>query len=362
MSLPTSYKRIVLNKAPVKEVNVKFGEESSTFRLEEANLSEDSIKDGEVVVKMLYLSNDPTQRGWMQKGIDPKRMYAPPILENDPVTSLGLGEVVLSKSDKYAVGAKVTGRFSWQEYVVVNEKNIFTTIDESKGLPLPAYLASVGMTGLTAYFGLSKVGELKKGQTVVISAASGATGSMCVQIAKHVIGASKVIGISGSAEKCKWVESLGADACVNYHDADYKKQLSDIIGDDFVDVYYDNVGGEILSFMLSKVKSFGHVVACGAISGYNDSSKMNVTSWGEIITNRLTVRGFIVSDFMSEFPQGVGAIVNGIKEGKIKLAEGATVVDLTKEESSLAKVPETWSLLFGSQKPNGKLITQISNV
>ena len=360
MSIPSNYKQIVLNNAPSKEVNLKYGEESSTFRIEQASFDENSVKDGEVVVKVLYLSNDPTQRGWMQKGIDAKRMYAPPILENDPVTALGLGEIVLSKSSKHSVGDKVTGRFSWQEYVVVNEQSIFTTIDESAGLPLTSYLSSVGMTGLTAYFGVTKVGELKKGQTIVISAASGATGSMCVQIAKHIVGASKVIGISGSAEKCKWVESLGADVCVNYHDADYQKQLSDIIGDDFVDVYYDNVGGEILSFMLSKVKPFGHVVACGAIAGYNDSEKSNVTRWGEIITNRLTVRGFIILDFVKDYAQGVDAIVGAIKEGKIKITEGTSVVDLTSEKDVLAKVPETWSLLFGSNKPNGKLITKIA--
>lgn len=360
MSTPNNYKQIVLNKAPVKEVNLKFDQNDSTFRRETAKYEKGSLNDGELLVKVLYISNDPTQRGWMQKGIDAKRMYAPPIRENDPIAALAIGEVVESKSAKFAVGDKVSGRFSWKEYAVVNESAVFNKIDESKGLPIASYLGSVGMTGLTAYFGLTKVAELKKGQTVVISAASGATGSMCVQIAKNIIGASKVIGISGSAEKCKWVESLGADKCINYHDSDYQDQLSEVIGDDFVDAYFDCVGGEILSFMLSKVKAFGTVVACGAIAGYNDESKMAVTNWGQVITNRLKVIGFIILDFAKDYPEGIAAIVGGIKEGKIKVTEGIALVDLSKEDDPLAKVPETWSLLFGSNKPNGKLVTRIA--
>ena len=359
MTIPSSYKKIVLNNAPSKEVNLKYGEESSTFRIERTTFDENSVKDGEMVIKMLYFSNDPAQKGWMQKGIDSKRMYLR-ILENDPVISLGLGEVVFSKSSKHSVGDKVTGRFTWEEYIVVNEERITKTIDESLGLPLTSYLSSVGMTGLTAYFGVTKVGELKKGQTIVISAASGATGSMCVQIAKHIVGASKVVGISSSPKKCKWVESLGADVCVNYHDTDYQKQLSDIIGDDFVDVYYDNVGGEILSFMLSKVKQFGNIVACGAISGYNDAEKGEVTGWPEITRNRLTIRGFIIIDFIKDFAEGINAIVGAIKEGKINITEDVSVVDLSKEIDVLAKVPETWGLLFSNKKPNGKLVTKIA--
>ncbi|CUM56375.1 unnamed protein product [Debaryomyces tyrocola] len=223
MNIPSRYKKIVLNDAPSKEVNLKYGEDSSTFRIEETTLDENSVKDGEMIIKMLYFSNDPAQKGWMQKGLDSERMYLR-LLENDPIITLGLGEVVFSKSSKFSVGDKVTGHFTWEEYIVVNEE-IMRTIDESLGLPLTSYLSSVGMTGLTAYFGLTKVGELKKEQAIVISAASGATGSMCVQIAKHIVGASKVIGISSSPEKCKWVESLGADVCVNYNDADYQKRL-----------------------------------------------------------------------------------------------------------------------------------------
>ena len=359
MTIPQTYKKIVLNSAPSKEVNLKYGEESSTFRLEETSLDKNSVKDGEVIIKMLYFSNDPAQKGWMQKGLDSERTYLR-ILENDPIITLGLGEVVFSKSSKYSVGDKVTGRFTWEQYVVVNEGRIMKTIDESLRLPLTSYLSSVGMTGLTAYFGITKIGELKKGQTIVISAASGATGSMCVQIAKHIVGASKVIGISSSPEKCKWVESLGADICVNYKDPDYQKQLSDIIGDEFVDVYYDNVGGEILSFMLSKVKQFGHIVACGAISGYNYPEKGNVTSWPEITRNRLTIRGFVIIDFIKDYAEGVNAIVSAIEKGKISIAEDVSVIDLSKEKDVLERVPETWGLLFSNKKPNGKLITRIA--
>lgn len=358
MSVPTTINKIVLKNAPTNAVNLTWGQDDSTFKLESQAFSAESVPAGHVLVKVLYLSNDPTQRSWMHKGLVADRMYAPPIQEGESIRSFGIGEVVESKSDKWAVGDKVVGILSWQDYAVIPESSVWNKIDESKGLPLQMYLGSVGATGLTAYFGLTEVGQFKAGQTVLVSAASGATGSMVVQIAK-LLGAKKVIGITGSDDKCKWVESLGADFTVNYNDKDYQKKLTDYIGKDFVDVYFDNVGGEILSYALTKVKSFGHVVACGAVSGYNDPSKYAVTSWTEIITNRLNVRGFIVSDFAAKFGEGVTAIVGGIQTGKIQLAGGTHVVDLSGEKQPLEKVPENWNKLFTNEKPNGKLVTKL---
>lgn len=359
MSAPSSINKIVLQNAPSTVVDLSWGQAESTFKMESEALTAESVAAGHVLVKLLYLSNDPTQRSWMQKDLVADRMYAPPIREGESIRSFGIGQVVESKSDKWAVGDKVVGIFLWQDYAVVPETSIWNKIDESKGLPLEMYLGSVGATGLTAYFGLTEVGQFKAGQTVLVSAASGATGSMVVQIAK-LLGAKKVIGITGSDEKCKWVESLGADFTVNYHDKDYQEKLTEYIGKDYVDVYFDNVGGEILSYALKKVKAWGHVVACGAVSGYNDSSKYAVTSWTEIITNRLNVRGFIVSDFAAKFGEGVAAIVGGIQAGKIQLAGGTHVVDLSGEKEPLSKVPENWNKLFTKEKPNGKLVTKLA--
>lgn len=359
MSVPTEIKQIVLKNAPIKEVNIKWGESDSTFEIETVKYDPLTLKDGDVVIKVLYFSNDPTQRPAIQKGSDPKRTYAPPILEGEANRSLGVGEIVESRSSKYAKGDVVSGVLYWGDYVIVPDTKIFTKIDVNAGLPLPAYLANVGLTGLTAYFGLKEVGKFEKGQSVVVSAASGATGSMVVQLAK-ILGAGKIIGITGSDEKGKWVQSLGADFTVNYNDEDWKKKLSDYIGDDFADIYFDNVGGEILSFMLTKVKRFGHVVACGAISGYQDHTKLNVSNWSEIIVNRLKVQGFIVSDFAAQFPEAIETIVGGIKTGAIKLTEGIHVDDVSSESDPLSKVPAVWEKLFSSSKPNGKSVTKIA--
>lgn len=350
-------KQIIIENSPTGDVNLQFGQPDSTFKLVDTQLP--PLKDSQVKVKILYFSNDPTQRNWFAADQDVSRAYVTPILKGEVVVSLGLAEVLESKSDKYHKGDIVSGRFGWLEELVVPEDDIFNTIDVHSGLPLPLYLSSVGMTGLTAYFGLTEVGHLKEGQSVLISAASGATGSMAVQLAKHVFKARRVIGIAGSDDKCKWVESLGADYCVNYKDADWKEKLSDYIGTDYVDVYYDNVGGDMLSFAFGKVARFGRVVACGAISGYNVASKSTVTNWLEVVVNRLTVQGFIVSDYISKYPETVAAIEAALKDGRIKASEGATVEDLSSEKNPLEKVPCTWHKLFTDEKPVGKLITKI---
>lgn len=350
-------KQIIVENPPASQINLTFGEPDSTFKLVDVELPE--LKDAQVLVKILYFSNDPTQRTWMAANQDASRSYQKPILKGDVVRSLALAEVLESKSDKCQKGDIVSGLFGWAEQLVVPEQAVLNKINPDDKLPLPLYLSSLGMTGLTAYFGLTEVGQLKEGQTVLISAASGATGSMAVQIAKHILKAKKVIGIAGSDEKCQWVQSLGADYCVNYRNSDWKKKLSEYIGTDYVDCYFDNVGGDMLSFALKKVKTGGRIIACGAIAGYNDSSKFAVTTWPEIVVNRLTVQGFIISDFAAKFPQGIGAIVGALKEGKINATEGASVVDLTSEKNALEKVPETWYKLFTEDKPKGKLISKI---
>lgn len=351
--------QIVLENPPSGKVNLEFGSADSTFKIVETQAATELAED-HLLVKVLYLSNDPTQRNWMAANQDPSRAYQPPILKGEVVRSLGLAEVLESKSKKYQVGDIVLGLFGWEDKIVAHESRIFNKVDTSSGLPLPIFLSSLGMTGLTAYFGLREVGLVKEGQTVLISAASGATGSMAVQIAKHIFKAAKVIGIAGSDEKCRWVESLGADYCANYKSETWKDDMSKYIGTDYVDVYFDNVGGDILSYCLGKIKRGGRVIACGAVSGYEDKSKSAVTSWFEIISNRLTVQGFIIGDFAAKFPEAVGDIVGAIKAGKIKIDDSISVVDLSGEANPWEKVPSTWYKLFTEEKPAGKLVTKIA--
>lgn len=349
--------QVQLKTPPTKEVNFKWDQPNSTFKLVDAKLGQ--LSDGELLVRLVLLSNDPTQRIWIAANQDASRVYAKPIEEGDVVKSLGVGQVVESKSEKYKKGDYVRGLLGWGEEVIVPDSNINAKVDTS--LPFELYLSTIGLTGLTAYFGLVGVGHFKEGQSILVSAASGATGSVVVQLAKHVFKGSKVIGIAGSAEKCKWVESLGADYCANYREEGYLDKLSEYIGNDYVDVYFDNVGGETLDFALKKVKRFGRVVACGAIAGYNDQSKLVVNNWKEIISNRLTIEGFIASDFVADFPKAIDALIAAIKQGKIKTTEGVSLDDVSHEGNPWEKVPEVWHRLFTEDKPRGKLLTRVAS-
>lgn len=348
--------KVILENPPTGNVNLSWDQEDSTFKLTNNELP--PLGDGDVRVKVLYLSNDPAQRGWIAPNQNPLRSYVKPVEKGDIVFARGIGKILESKLAKYSEGDYILGLFGWTDEQVVNDLAMTLKHDPNAGLPLPTYLATLGTIGLTAYFGLKEVGKLQKGQTVLISAASGATGSTAVQLAKHLFGASKVYGIAGSEEKCRWVELLGADKCVNYKDPSWKEELSKEF--ETVDVYFDNVGGEILSWALTKVTPFGRVIACGAISGYNNPSLATVTTWTEITFNRLTIQGFVVMDFKDQFQEAIGVLINAIKEGKLKATESVSVVDLTNEDVPLKKVPETWNRLF-TDKPRGKLLTKIGN-
>lgn len=350
----------VLNKAPFQKVNFNLGEDDSTFKLTKKSLRE--LKDGEVLIKTLILSNDPTQRAWIQKGLKADRMYVDPVLEGDIMRSSGIGQVINSKSSKYQRGDVVNCSLKWADYAILSEKLIFNKIYDTS-IPLSNYLGVLGMTGLTAYFGLTQVVNLKKTDTIIISAASGATGSTCVQIAKNVIGCKKVIGISGGADKCEFVKSLGADYCIDYKKPNLFKNLKEALGDDkYCDVFFDGVGGKILDNVLNLVKPFGTIIACGSISGYNDVLQSRVLNWGQIITNRLTVKGFIILDYESQYEKGVKDLATWIKQGKIKTDDSTfTLIDLTKKED-FTKIPESWGILFSDQKGPGKLLTQLSKL
>ena len=191
--------------------------------------------------------------------------------------------------------------------------------------------------------------------TVVVSGAAGATGSMVVQIAKHLLGCKKVIGIAGSDDKCKWVESLGADVCLNYKKSSFKEDLIKAT-DGYVEVYFDNVGGEILDLMLTRMKKGGRVAACGAITDYNKSESSGLKNWFEVISNRIEIKGFIIYDFFAsgKAADAVKELVTAAKDGKIKIGEeNETVVDTKFDD-----VPKTWMSVFEGAN-TGKLVTKL---
>ena len=287
--------------------------------------------------------------------MNPARLYVPPVQVGEIMRSRNVSEVLDSKSSKYAKGDIVLGSTGWVDYIVVDASKLERKVDKIPGLSETQYLGALGLTGLTAYYGTKEVARAGPGDTVVVSGAAGATGSMVVQIAKHILGVKRVIGIAGEDAKCRWVESLGADVCVNYKQSDFKQRLKKETPD-FVEVYFDNVGGDILDFMLTRMKKNGRVAACGAITQYNKGEKDGLKNWFEVISQRIEIKGFIVFDYLARGtgPAVIGELVQAFKEGKIKLgAENETIVDTKFED-----VPKTWAGLFEG-KNTGKLLTKL---
>lgn len=268
------------------------------------------------------------------------------------MNAFGVAEVIESKSSKYAKGSLIVGATTWSEYNIA-DASACSAVEKVGDLSESHFLGAFGLTGLTAYWGLHVV-RAGAGDTVVVSGAAGATGSMVVQIAKHMLGCKRVIGIAGTDDKCKWVETLGADLCLNYKSSSFQDDLIKAT-EGYVEVYFDNVGGEILDLMLLRIKKFGRIAACGAISGYNSSDAYGIKNWNEVIFNRIEIKGFIVLDAGAQSGRIVGDLVQAYKDGKLKIgAENETVVS-TKFEG----VPETWMKLFSGAN-TGKLVTKIA--
>lgn len=346
---PSSTKSWILAEKP-QDLPILQGP-NSTFKLETRDLP--ALKDDQLLVKSLYFSNDPAQRGWINRNIKPERLYVPPVKENGPMRARAIAEVLESTSSKIKPGSLVVATTGWSEYAVIDAQTANPISELPGGLSITHYLGALGLTGMTAWYGFVVVVEGKASDTVVVSGAAGATGSMVVQIAKKLIGCKKVIGIAGNAEKCKWVESLGADKCLNYKDGDFKEQLIQAT-DGFVDVYFDNVGGEILDFMLTRMARYGRISACGAISDYNSSKPYGIKNWFEVISMRIQIRGFIIIDYLSHAQEMIGIFRKAIEEGKLKIGDESEQVVETKFED----VPKTWMKLFEGGN-TGKLVTKL---
>lgn len=328
--------------------------DKATFKLQTTTLP--APGPDEVLIKLLYFSNDPAQRGWLDPTIEPERLYVPPVKVGEVMRSMGIGEIVTSNADSLKPGQLVMGTFGWTEYTVLPAKTVRPVhADESAGIRPTHFIGALGGTGLTAYYGLIDIARASPSDTVVVSGAAGATGSMVVQLAKNVVGCKRVIGIAGGPQKCAWVKSLGADECIDYKSPSFEQDLKKAT-EGFVEVYFDNVGGDILSLMLNRMKRHGRIAACGAVATYNNIGEGGVKNWFEIISNRIEIKGFIVYDAVESGKAGayVQELVKAAKEGKIQMGPETETVVPTKFED----VPKTWTLLFkgGNQ---GKLVTQL---
>jgi NADPH-dependent curcumin reductase CurA len=290
---------------------------TANFRLVEAPVP--ALADGQVLVRHHYLSLDPYMRGRMNES----KSYAQPQPLNATMVGGTVGEVVESRHSDYQPGDHVVGYGGWQQYAVVDarQRGLLNKVD-TRHVPLSAYLGAVGMPGVTAWYGLVKICEPKAGQTIVVSAASGAVGSAVGQLAK--VRGCRAVGIAGGADKCRYVvEELGFDACVDYKAHRDPKALYAALKEatpDGVDGYFENVGGAILDATLARMNAFGRIALCGMISGY-DGQPIPLQQPQLLLVSRLRIEGFIVSEHLEFWPEALKELGTLVGSGRLKYRE-----------------------------------------
>ncbi len=335
--MTTSSRRIVLAARPTGMVD------DTVTRLEDVEVPHPA--PGQAVVWVRYLSIDPTIRTWM----DDAPGYLPPIEIDAVIRSGAIGEVIASASDRYAVGDHVFGMMGWTDHAVIDDGESVAQVIPPGVDPTMA-MSVLGVTGMTAYFGLLDIGRPQEGDTVVVSGAAGATGSVVGQIAK-LKGAGNVVGIAGTDEKCAWlVDELGFDAAINYKTEDVGRRLRELCPKG-IDVYFDNVGGEILDACLANLALRARVVCCGAISSYNDRGESpGIKNYFSLITRRARMEGFLILDYTDRFGEAQGDLLTWVLEGKVKHA--VHVVE------GLENAPDALNLLFTGGN-TGKVIVKL---
>ncbi|MEW5890305.1 MAG: NADP-dependent oxidoreductase [Pseudomonadota bacterium] len=297
--------QIVLARRPIGAA------QETDFRLEEQPLPR--IGEGQFLVRSHYLSLDPYMRGRMNDA----KSYAKPVALGEVMVGGAVGEVVESRHSAFRAGDFVVGPFGWQLYAVSDGSGVHKI--EDRRIPLPAYLGVVGMPGVTAYVGLLDIGQPKAGETVVVSAASGAVGGVVGQIAR--IKGCRAVGIAGGREKCRYVvEELGFDACLDYKAGDLYENLKNATPQG-IDVYFENVGGEIFDTVLRRVNPFARVPLCGLISQYNVSEPYGLKNVSSLLVNRVKLQGFIVSDHLARWPAALKDLAQWVVDGRIRYRE-----------------------------------------
>jgi NADPH-dependent curcumin reductase CurA len=312
----------------------------SDFEFAEAPVPEPA--EGEVLVKILYISLDPAMRGWMNEG----KSYVPPVGIGEVMRAGAVGRVIASRDPGMAVDDHVVGVLGVQEYAVAKAKQL-TRVDPGRA-PLPVYLGTLGMPGMTAYFGLLEVGRPKPGETVVVSGAAGAVGQVVGQIAK--IKGCRVVGIAGGQEKCDYLRSIGFDAAIDYKHEDVKTALRQHCPKG-VDVYFDNVGGEILDAVLTRLAMHARIVICGAISQYNEASIKGPGNYLSLLVNRASMTGMVVFDYASRYGEAAREMAGWMATGQLKSRE-----DIVE---GLETFPDTLLKLFRGEN-TGKLVLKVA--
>ena len=302
-------------------------------------------EDGQLLVRVAYLSLDPAMRGWMNEG----KSYIPPVGIGEVMRAGAIAEVVASRHDGFAVGDHVSSAFGVQEYALSDGAGV-TKVDPSVAA-LPTYLGTLGMTGMTAYFGLLEEARPVEGETVVVSGAAGAVGSVVGQIAK--LKGCRVVGIAGGAEKCAWLTGeLGFDAAIDYKAGDVKAKLREAAPQG-VDVFFDNVGGEILDDVLTQLRRGARIIICGAISQYNATAAMTgPANYLSLLVNRATMKGMVVFDYADRYADAAREMAGWIADGRLVTREQVV-------EGGIAAFPDALLKLFAGEN-TGKLVLRVA--
>ena len=331
----------IINKVlRLKKRPIGFPDED-TWELSEEILP--SLNEGEILIENNYISLDPAMRGWMNE----TRSYIEPVKIGDVMRAGSIGKVIESNNPKFSKGDVVSGGSGVQQYSI-NDGVGFFKIYPGK-LDLPVFIGTLGMPGMTAYFGILEVGKIKEGDTVLVSAAAGAVGSIVGQIAK--IKGCKVVGIAGGKEKCDYVvNELGFDGCIDYKNESVKSGIKKECPNG-IDVYFDNVGGDILDSALIFINKYARIVVCGAISQYNKTSAKGPDNYLSLLFNRGTMTGMVVFDYVKKYPIAVEEMSNWILEGKLKSKED--IYD------GIENFYEIFKKLFNGDK-KGKLILKVN--
>ena len=328
-------KKWILKERPIGLVK------DSDFELVSEELP--AINEGEILIENIYLSFDPTQRSWLNDVPG----YLPPVQIDEVVRSGGIGRVIDSKNPDYKTGDLTFGLVGWQTHCLTKPsvEDRFRVIPDL--LPMPTMLNVMGSTGITAYYGLIELGKPKSGETVLVSGAAGATGSVVVQIAK--LKGCHVIGIAGGKEKCDWLKSIGADDVIDYKNYDVHKELPKVAKNG-IDIYFDNVGGEILETVLELININARVLLCGGISSGYDSTRPadGPNNLFSLIIKRATMQGFLVLDYLPNSEKALEDIATWVLEGKLQHREDI--------QEGIENCPQTLNRLFTGENKGKQLL------
>ncbi len=301
--------------------------------------------DGEIVVRVRYISLDPAMRGWMNAG----RSYVPPVAVGEVMRAIAEGQVIQSRHPGFRNGDHVVGAFGVQEYAISDGAGVTRVSPEVA--PLTKYLSVLGMPGMTAYFGLLDIGRPAPGETVVVSAAAGAVGQVVGQIAR--IKGCRVVGIAGGPEKCRYlVEDLGFDAAIDYKHVDVRSALRDSCPDR-IHVYFDNVGGDTLDAVLTRLARHARIVICGSISQYNNEGPAHgPANYMALLVDRARMEGFLVFDYAARYAEAAAEMAGWMAEGRLRSVEDVV--------TGIERFPETLLKLYRGEN-FGKLILDVGD-